>query len=201
MTSAFLQIHMKPAFSLTQSMNKIITFHTQRVHGEAVFFTVSKIVSPCCQARLKIDDSWDGILTRWTTSAYLWVTMSSLWAFVQRAMHSADINKAVCTQKCTIESKGLNLIRVASFPGFSGMWTCVCGESLVSLLTQQWCNQNRTRLFRTERPYCSTNHVFNAWCLWYSHPDNKRCVVSYPLHSLFFLFWVFGYAHAQWWSL
>ena len=41
---------------------------------------------------------------------------------------------------------------LASFPGFSGMWTwhCVCGESLVSIL---WHNQNRTRVFTTERQH------------------------------------------------
>ena len=53
---------------------------------------------------------------------------------------------------------------VASFPGCSGTRTCVRGESLVSFLV--W--QNRTRVFRTERQHfsrCSTNYVFNAWCV------------------------------------
>ena len=34
-------------------------------------------------------------------------------------------------------------------------------------------------------------------CVWCLLPNNRRCVVSCPLLLLFFLFWVFGYTHAQ----
>ena len=57
-----------------------------------------------------------------------------------------------------------------------------------------------TRVFRTDRQctaHCSTNCAFNTQCVWYSPPDNQRCVASRSLPLLFFLFWVFGYAHAQ----
>ena len=42
------------------------------------------------------------------------------------------------------------------------------------------------------RSCCSTNYAFNAWCVWYSTPDNCIHVVSWQLPSLFFL-----YAHGQ----
>ena len=95
---------------------------------------------------------------------------------------------------------------LASFPdqssetGFSRTQTCVRGERVASFLTWSWRNQNRTRVFRTVKQcfsHCLTNYAFNAQCVWYSLPDNQRCVVSYLLPSLFFLFWVFGYAHSQ----
>ena len=44
---------------------------------------------------------------------------------------------------------------------------------------------------------CSTNYAFNPRCVWYSNPDSQIRVVSFPLPWLFFLFWVFRYAHAQ----
>ena len=59
---------------------------------------------------------------------------------------------------------------------------------------------NRTRVFRTERQRFvrySTSFAFNARCVWYSLPDSYICVVSFPLPSLFSLFWVLGYAHVQ----
>ena len=42
-----------------------------------------------------------------------------------------------------------------------------------------------------------TNFAFNAWCVWYLLPNSLICVVSCLIPLLFFLFWVFGYAHAQ----
>ena len=54
----------------------------------------------------------------------------------------------------------------------SSQFTCRCSqvrtqtcESLASFLTWPWCNQNRTRAFRTERQCfscCSTNYAFNT---------------------------------------
>ena len=64
---------------------------------------------------------------------------------------------------------------------------CTCVESLVSFLMWSWCNQNSTRLFRTERQRFarySTNLAFNTWCVWYSPPslpDSK--LPATPTHS------------------
>ena len=69
-----------------------------------------------------------------------------------------------------------------------------------SFLTWSWRNQNKTRVFRTERQHftCySTNYTFNARCVWYSLPDSYIRVESFLLPPLFFLFWVFRYAHVQ----
>ena len=76
---------------------------------------------------------------------------------------------------------------------------CAHVESLVSFLMWSWRNQNRTRVFRTERQHFarySTNFAFNARCIWYSS-HAKICGVGCPLPSLFSLFWVCGYAHMQ----
>ena len=88
------------------------------------------------------------------------------------------------------------------YPHSQALWNtnCTCVESLVYFLTWSWCNQNRTRVFRTERQRfaCySTSFAFNARCVWYSLPNSYIRVVSFPLPSLFSLFWVLGYAHAQ----
>ena len=58
-------------------------------------------------------------------------------------------------------------------------------------------NQNRTRVFRTERQrlsLCSTNYAFNAG-VYDIRPQGH--IVIFPLPLLFFLFWVFEYAHTQ----
>ena len=47
----------------------------------------------------------------------------------------------------------------------------------------------------------STNYSFNTQCVCICPPNNQRCVVSCLQPSLFFLFWVFRYPHAQLWSL
>ena len=89
--------------------------------------------------------------------------------------------------------------RLVSFPGFPAPeQEDVYMER--TFLMWPWHNQNRTRVFRTDRQctaHCSTNCAFNTQCVWYSPPDNQRCVASRSLPLLFFLFWVFGYAHAQ----
>ena len=103
-----------------------------------------------------------------------------------------------CICRLTWNKNQAPWFNLASFPDFTGTYTSVHGESLISFLMWLWCNQNRTRVFRTERErfaHCSTNHAFNAQCVWYSLPDNQRCVVSYLLPCLFLLFWVFEYAH------
>ena len=76
---------------------------------------------------------------------------------------------------------------------------CAHVESLVSFLTWAWHNQNRTRVFRTEKQRFarySTNFAFNTRCVWYL-PHTKVRVVSCLLPSLFSLFWVFRYSHTQ----
>ena len=69
--------------------------------------------------------------------------------------------------------------KLASFPGSHvperKHWNYAGVESLV-VLSWLWCNQNRTRIFRTERQHfacCSITYAFNAWCVWYSPPITK----------------------------
>ena len=71
---------------------------------------------------------------------------------------------------CTIPK----ILCVASFPGFPGRWICIHGVSLVSFLMWPWCNQNRTRAFKTERQRfaCSTNYSFKVRYVPYSPTDS-----------------------------
>ena len=63
-----------------------------------------------------------------------------------------------------------------------------------------WCIWKRTKQSQCFA-CCSTNYGFNARCVWYLSTDSEKCVVSYmyllPLFPFSFLFWAFGYPHAQ----
>ena len=62
-------------------------------------------------------------------------------------------------------------------------WSCAGMESLVFFVTWPWCNQNGTRVFRTDRQHFVcwlTNNAFNVGCVWHLPPNNKRLVVSCP---------------------
>ena len=61
----------------------------------------------------------------------------------------------------------------------SGTQMCIRRESLVSFLTLPWCNQNGTWTKSQRFANCLTNYVFNAQCVWYSHPESLIRVVRY----------------------
>ena len=87
----------------------------------------------------------------------------------------------------------------------SGTGRCIHGDSLVSFLTWPWCNQNRTRVFRTERQRFAC--LFDQLCIQQSvcmifNPqqlDTCTCTCSkLPATFAFFPVLSRGYAHAQW---
>ena len=94
----------------------------------------------------------------------------------------------------TVPSHNSCVKTLASFPGSPRMWIRIHGESLVSLLHE--CDVIEIGP-EEKSTCCSTNYAFNTQCIWYSTPDSQICVVSFPLPSLFFLFWIFKYAHTQ----
>ena len=82
----------------------------------------------------------------------------------------------------------------ASFPGFSGMQTCVRGESLVSF-TWPWCNQNRTEqklaTFRIVQPtilgvHPNLQRPKESECVW-------KCVLPITCSPS-----IFDKLHGQW---
>ena len=91
------------------------------------------------------------------------------------------------------------LLECSHVPMLPGFRTGRCiSQREGSFLIRLWCNQIWPEFFKNRK--VNVLHVVQLTMhstLGYSYPDNQRHVVSCLLPSLFFLFWVFRYTHAQ----